>query len=141
MILSMSISMGSALPRPLATEPGTSLASAARTTRDAARALEETLEPIARDEPWAVRLWVKAAGALEEARALAEATATGARTEVAEVTANISVAIGAFRYAMQAMDRKGESSRLTGFYAGQSEPVNRFEHSQTVRVSSLPLRK
>jgi hypothetical protein len=100
--------------------------------------LEETLEPIARDEPWAVRLWVKAAGALEEARALAEATATGARTEVAEVTANISVAIGAFRYAMQAMDRKGESSRLTGFYAGQSEPVNRFEHSQTVRVSSLP---
>jgi hypothetical protein len=75
---------------------------------------------------------------LEEARALAEATATGARTEVAEVTANISVAIGAFRYAMQAMDRKGESSRLTGFYAGQSEPVNRFEHSQTVRVSSLP---
>jgi hypothetical protein len=81
---------------------------------------------------------VKAAGALEEARALAEATATGARTEVAEVTANISVAIGAFRYAMQAMDRKGESSRLTGFYAGQSEPVNRFEHSQTVRVSSLP---
>ena len=75
------------------------MASAARTTRDAARALEETLEPIARDEPWAVRLWVKAAGALEEARALAEATATGARTEVAEVTANISVAIGAFGYA------------------------------------------
>jgi hypothetical protein len=81
---------------------------------------------------------VKAAGALEEARALAEATATGARTEVAEVTANISVAIGAFRYGCEAMDRKGESSRLTGFYAGQSEPVNRFEHSQTVRVSSLP---
>ena len=117
------------------------MASAARTTRDAARALEETLEPIAREEPWAVRLWVKAAGALEEARALAEATATGARTEVAEVTANISVAIGAFRYGCEAMDRKGESSRLTGFYAGQSE---RFARRCTVRQSdsqSLPLTK
>ena len=98
MMASMSISMGSALPMPLASEPGTGLSSAARTTRPAARALEETLEPIARGAPRTARLCVKAAGASETARALAEATATGARTEVAEVTANISIAIGAFVY-------------------------------------------